>query len=77
MPNEKTDPVIAELQMIRKLLVLGLLRTGITQSQLGGVLGLSQSQVSEMFPKGALAAFKGKPKKVPRKEGAELEAFSA
>ena len=66
MPKERDDPVLAELAMIRKLLVLALLRTGITQVQLGGILGLSQPQVSEMFPKGALAAFKGKPKKVAK-----------
>jgi hypothetical protein len=66
MPKEKTDPVVDELRMIRKLLVLALLRTGITQAQLGGILGLSQSQVSEMFPKGALLAFKGKAKKASK-----------
>ena len=58
-----TDPILSELTMIRKLLVLALLRSGITQGQMGGVLGLDQSEVSRMFPKGALAAFKAKPKK--------------
>lgn len=65
MAKVKTDPALAELEMIRKLLVLALLRSGITQAQLGGVLGLAQSKVSEMFPAGALAAFKNKPKKAP------------
>ena len=69
MAKERIDPVLAELQMIRKLLVAALLRTEITQGQLGGLLGLSQPQVSEMFPKGALAAFKGKPKKASAPTG--------
>jgi hypothetical protein len=63
MAKEKSDPVLAELQMIRKLLVLAMLRSGITQAQLGGILGLSQPEVSKMFPAGALAVFKGKAKK--------------
>lgn len=63
MPKEKTDPILAELQMIRKLLVAALLRQEISQGQLGGILGLSQQQISDMFPKGALAAFKGKIRK--------------
>ena len=67
MAKPMTDPIVSELTMIRKLLVLALLRSGITQGQLGGVLGLDQSEVSRMFPKGALAAFKGKTKKADSK----------
>ena len=63
MPSPKSDPQLTELEMIRKLLVLALLRTGMTQGQLGGVLGLTQQQVSAMFPSGSLAALNGKPKK--------------
>lgn len=70
MAKPTTDPILSELTMIRKLLVLALLRSGITQGQLGGVLGLDQSEVSRMFPKGALAAFKGKAKRLPQ-AGAE------
>lgn len=64
MAGKSIDPQLAELEMIRKLLVLALLRTGMTQGQLGGVLGLSQQQVSAMFPSGALSALNGKGKKV-------------
>lgn len=66
MPKEKIDPILAELQMIRKLLILAVMRSGVTQSQMGGILGISQSQVSTMFPAGALAALSGKGKK-PKK----------
>ncbi len=63
MPAPKSDPHLVELEMIRKLLVTALLRTGLTQGQLGGILGLSQQQVSAMFPSGALSALNGKTKK--------------
>ena len=69
MAIDKSDLHLAELQMIRKLLVLGLLRSGLTQGQLGGVLGLSQQQVSAMFPSGALAALAGKTKGGKAKDG--------
>lgn len=75
MAKEKTDPVLAELEMIRKLLVLALLRSGITQAQLGGILGMTQPQMSKMFPTGALAAFSGKPKKSPSKGSADVGAI--
>lgn len=71
MAKEKTDPVLKELEMIRKLLVLALLQGGITQAQMGGVLGMSQSQISNMFPSGALLALKGKPKKLKPKASLE------
>ena len=67
MAKPTTDPILSELAMIRKLLVLALLRSGITQGQLGGILGLDQSEVSRMFPKGALAAFKPKAKRAGSK----------
>lgn len=63
MVREKADPQLAELEMIRKLIVIALLQSGVTQAQMGGILGISQSQISRMFPPGALAALSGKPKK--------------
>jgi hypothetical protein len=76
VPKETTDPALGELRMIRKLLVLALLRSGITQGQLGGILGMSQSDISRMFPTGALAAFKGNSKKKAsvKSESAEVSA---
>jgi hypothetical protein len=44
-----------ELATIRKLLVLGLLRSGVTQTELGAALGVHRTQIRRMFPKGALA----------------------
>ena len=63
MAAKSVGSELSELEMIRKLLVLALLKDGLTQGQLGGVLGLTQQQVSAMFPSGALAAVIGKGKK--------------
>lgn len=44
--------VAEELAMIRKLLAFALMRTGVSQAELGAALGMSQSSVSRMFPGG-------------------------
>lgn len=53
-----TDPQLDELATIRKLMVLALLRSGITQGEIGAALGIHRTQVGRMFPKGALAGVK-------------------
>lgn len=50
--KRKDDPVIAELTDIKKLLIMGLLRNGATQSQVADSLNVNQSSISRMFPKG-------------------------
>lgn len=52
-----------ELVTIRKLLVLALLRSGMTQAELGAALGMDRTQIGRMFPKGALAKANSKPAK--------------
>lgn len=56
MPNQSkgspTDPILAELMAIKRLLVFALLKSGASQAQVAAALGLSQSQVSRMFPAG-------------------------
>jgi len=51
----KPSSELEELETIRKLLVLGLLRSGMTQAELGAALGVHRTQIGRMFPKGALA----------------------
>ena len=46
---------LEELATIRKLLVLALLRSGMTQTELGAALGVHRTQIGRMLPKGALA----------------------
>jgi DNA-binding transcriptional regulator LsrR (DeoR family) len=49
------DENLEELQTIRKLMILALLRTGMTQSEIGAALGVHRTQIGRMFPKGALS----------------------
>jgi predicted XRE-type DNA-binding protein len=51
-----TDQPLKELIAIRKLLVLALLNSGLTQSQVAGALDIDRSMISRMFPKGTLIA---------------------
>lgn len=52
MSNQRSE--IDELEMIRKLLILGLIRTGLTQDELGAALGIHGTTIGRMFPKGLL-----------------------
>lgn len=53
-----SDPKLDELETIRKLPILALLRSGMTQSEIGSALGIHCTQVGRMFPKGGLASLK-------------------
>ncbi len=50
----ETDQRLQELIAIKKLLVLALLKSGLTQAQVAGALEIDRSQISRMFPKGTL-----------------------
>ena len=60
--SAKQDDQLKELVTIRKLLVLSLLKSGMTQSQLGAALGVHRTQIGRMFPTGAFDDQKKKPK---------------
>lgn len=48
------DDATKELATIRKLLILALLNSGLTQDELGAALGVHGTTIGRMFPKGAL-----------------------
>jgi len=48
-PSDNNDPVLAELTSIKRLLVFALLKSGSSQEQVAGALGVDQSAVSRMF----------------------------
>lgn len=48
--TDSVEPVLAELLSIKRLLVFALLKSGASQAQVAGALGLTQSRVSRMFP---------------------------
>ena len=52
MANTESDSVLEELRTIKKLLMFGFLKQGVTQEQLSVVLGVSQSSISRMLPTG-------------------------
>ena len=53
--QDLTDQAIKELVAIRKLLVLSLLNSGLSQNQLAGALDIDRSAISRMFRKGTLS----------------------
>jgi len=55
------DPIVAELVVIKKLLVYALLESGTSQGAVAAALGTNQSTVSRMFGKGGVT--KGGPRK--------------
>lgn len=52
MSDQRTEQ--AELEMIRKLLILGLVKIGVTQDELGSALGIHRTTIARMFPAGFL-----------------------
>lgn len=56
--SRPADPVVAELLAIKQLLILGLMRDGVTQRQVAAALGLHESQLSRTLPKGLGAGLK-------------------
>lgn len=68
--RNKEDPVLGELQTIRKLLLVALLKQGLTQAQLGAILGVDRTMIGKMFPSGALATLNKKATKGKGASGA-------
>lgn len=60
--RQETDERLKELVAIKKLLVLALLKSGLTQTQVAGALEMDRSQISRMFPKGTLTGLGGREK---------------
>lgn len=58
--RREMDQRLNELIAIKKLLVLALLKSGLTQAQVAGALEIDRSQISRMFPKGTLTGLGGR-----------------
>jgi DNA-binding transcriptional regulator LsrR (DeoR family) len=56
--DKQTDPVLSELVAIKQLLVVGLLRAGMQQSQIAAAMGISDATLSRTFPKGLLKSLR-------------------
>jgi hypothetical protein len=59
MPSDQEN-AFKELVAIKKLLVLALVGSGVTQNQIAAALGIDRTGVGRLFPKGTLATFKSK-----------------
>jgi DNA-binding transcriptional regulator LsrR (DeoR family) len=52
MTKDGVDPLLQEMQEIKKLLILQLLAIGYQQKHLAAALGVSDATLSRMLPKG-------------------------
>ena len=59
--------ILDELQMIKRLMAIGLLRTGLSQAELATALGVNQSTISRMLAGGKSKPGKSKPGKSSRR----------
>ena len=60
---EPTDPIVAELTSIKRLLVSLLVRSGASQGDVAKALGITQGTVSKMFSNGKAVSTKPKPRR--------------
>jgi len=58
--SSEQESAVEELAAIKKLLILGLINSGMTQTQIATALGINRTTVSRMFPSGALKAASAK-----------------
>ena len=49
---KEADEVLSELREIKMLMILQLLRQGVKQNLIASMLGISESTMSRMLPKG-------------------------
>jgi predicted transcriptional regulator len=60
MEKSELQSIAADLDAIKKLLILSLIQKGLKQGSLASVLGVSDATLSKMFPKGLLKEAKGR-----------------
>ncbi len=58
--SDHDSQTFKELVAIKKLLILALIRSGMTQSQVAAALDIDRINVGRMFPKGTLSELKHK-----------------
>ncbi|ODS03410.1 hypothetical protein AUC71_00925 [Methyloceanibacter marginalis] len=59
MEKGELKNIAADLDALKKLMVLSLVQKGFKQKQLASVLAISEGTLSSMFPKGLLKEAKG------------------
>lgn len=54
MDNKMIERIAADVESIKKFMIIGLISQGFSQEEVGKLMGVGQSAVSEMFPGGIL-----------------------
>jgi hypothetical protein len=54
MDSKKIEAIAADIDFVKKALIIDLVARGFSQEDIGDLLGVSQKSVSVMFPKGIL-----------------------
>ena len=54
MDTKTIEQIAGDVEAIKKFMVIGLISQGFSQEEIGKLLGVRQSVVSEMFPGGIL-----------------------
>jgi predicted transcriptional regulator len=54
MDSKKIDQAVADIETMKKFMVIDLISRGFSQDEVGKLMGVGQSAVSEMFPGGIL-----------------------
>ncbi|MBK8457830.1 MAG: hypothetical protein IPL47_12575 [Phyllobacteriaceae bacterium] len=69
MDKKQTDDLIAEMRDVKKLLVLQLLCSDVSQRQIASMLEISEATMSRMIPRGTVKKGPKSSKRLPISEG--------
>ncbi|HEX7711518.1 MAG TPA: hypothetical protein VF418_11355 [Sphingomonadaceae bacterium] len=54
MDDQALDRISKDVEFLKKVMVIDLVSRGLSQDEVGSLMGVKQSTISEMFPKGIL-----------------------
>lgn len=57
MTEQDANPLLQEMQDVKMLLILQLLKAGVKQGQIARMLKISEATISRMLPKGLAKSF--------------------
>ena len=58
MQNQTLEAIAKDMAFLQKVMIIDLISRGLSQEDVASLLGVKQSKVSEMFPKGILKKIK-------------------
>ena len=54
MDDQALDRISKDVEFLKKVMVIDLVSRGLSQDEVGSLMGVKQSTISEMFPKSIL-----------------------